>query len=449
MPLIKYKSKRNLKVSKEPAAKIKKSKAGLIFVVQEHHARRLHFDLRLEAGGVLKSWAVPKEPSMDPSIKRLAIQVEDHPYAYKDFEGVIPEGYGAGTVKIWDRGTYDIDAASAKESEKMLLQGLKKGSVHFSLHGKKLKGDFSLVRLKRGKENSWLLIKKAESQFSFSNLDKVYWPDENITKGDLLRYYASVSKWILPHLHERPESLKRFPNGIQGNAFFQKNVVGAPKWVTTHLIAHANKDVHYVLIQDAQTLLYLVNLGCIEFHPHMARIASLHNPDYLIFDLDPKGASFDKVVRIAQELHRVLEKIGVKSCCKTSGATGLHIAVPLGGKYSYDHAKRFAEIIALIVAQRLPEIATLKRSISKRNGKVYIDCGQNHFGQTVVAPYSVRARPNAPVSTPLKWCEVKKGLDPKKFTLKTTLRRLKKYGDLYALALGKGIDLEAALERLQ
>lgn len=163
MSLLKYKSKRNLKTSKEPKAKIKKKKvSALVFVVQEHHATHLHYDLRLEMEGVLKSWAIPKKPSMDPKVKRLAIQVEDHPYDYKDFEGTILSGYGAGTVKIWDRGTYDVDGEDAKASEKSALKGLKKGAFHFSLKGKKLKGTFSLVRMERLGKNQWLFIKKAK-----------------------------------------------------------------------------------------------------------------------------------------------------------------------------------------------------------------------------------------------------------------------------------------------
>lgn len=164
MSLLKYKSKRNLKASKEPPAKLKRKKSkALAFVVQEHHATHLHYDFRLEVEGVLKSWAIPKGPSMDPNDKRLAIMVEDHPYEYKDFAGTIPEGYyGAGVVKIWDHGTYDVDGQTAEESEKSILQGLKKGSFHFSLKGKKLKGTFSLVRLKNRPQNQWLLIKKAK-----------------------------------------------------------------------------------------------------------------------------------------------------------------------------------------------------------------------------------------------------------------------------------------------
>ncbi len=456
MKLSKYKAKRDLASSKEPLAKISKKKNGqLIFVIQEHHARSLHYDLRLEAEGVLKSWAVPKQPSMDPKVKRLAIMVEDHPYDYKDFEGVIPSGYGAGTVAIWDKGTYTIDNADPKESEKLILQGIKKGALHFFLHGEKLRGSFSLVRLKTGGKNQWLLIKRSDgTQISskekiLTNLDKIFWPKEKLTKGDLLQYYEKVSSWILPHLKDRPESLRRYPNGIEGETFFQKNLKDHPAWVDTIEIEHNKKKVNYLLIQNEESLLFAANLGCIELHPFFSRTHKLHNPDFLVFDLDPKGASFNNVVKIARALHTILEEIEVPSYCKTSGASGLHIAIPLGAKYTYDQAKKFAELIAIIAQRRLPNISTLERSLSKRSGKVYIDCHQNNFGQTLAAPYSVRARPGAPVSTPLQWKEVKAGLDPKKFTIKTIFSRLKKWGDLFSPVLGKGIDLPATIKNIE
>lgn len=160
--LTKYESKRDLKASREPKPKVRKAKsAELSFVIHEHHAKHLHWDLRLEAEGVLKSWAVPKEPSKDPKVKRLAIMVEDHPYDYKDFEGVIASGYGAGTVAIWDEGTYSVDDQDAQGSEELILEGLKKGALHFTLQGKKLKGEFCLVRLKNLEEDKWLFFKKA------------------------------------------------------------------------------------------------------------------------------------------------------------------------------------------------------------------------------------------------------------------------------------------------
>jgi len=452
MKLSKYKSKRNLKVSKEPKAVLKKKKGGVLaFVIQEHHARSLHYDLRLEAEGVLKSWAVPKEPSMDASVKRLAIQVEDHPYSYKDFKGVIPSGYGAGKVYIWDKGTYDVEGLDAEESEKKILAGLKKGSLHFTLYGKKLKGIFHLIRLKS--KNQWLLMKKKEggenkSASFLTNLEKIYWPKEKITKGDLLRYYSSVARYILPHLKDRPESLRRYPEGIKGITFFQKNLADHPAFIKTYPMKSGGKTVNYLLIDNEESLLYAANLGCIELHPFFSRVKSLNKPDYIILDLDPKKAPFSNVVEIAKEIHKLLEAIKVPSYPKTSGGTGLHIAIPLGAKYSYEEAKRFAELIAMKVHEKLPKISTLERSIAKRGKKVYIDYHQNNLGQTIAAPYSVRARPYATVSTPLLWKEVNGKLKIQNYTIKNVLARLKKLGDLYAKVLGKGIDLKKALKRL-
>jgi bifunctional non-homologous end joining protein LigD len=287
-----------------------------------------------------------------------------------------------------------------------------------------------------------------KNKAKLTNLDKIYWPKDKITKGDLIQYYDEVSPWILPHLKDRPVSLKRFPNGIEGESFFQKNVEDHPDWVKTAAIEHEQKKVHYLLIQDKETLLFAANLGCIELHPFFSRTSKLKCPDFVVFDLDPKGASFAKVIEVAQTLHHVLEEMEIPSYCKTSGATGLHIAIPLGAKYSYEQAKKFAELVAAVVHQRIPKISTMERSISKREGKVYIDCHQNNFSQTLAAPYSVRARSGAPVSTPLKWNEVKKGLDPTDYTIKTTLRRVKKMGDLYAPVLRKGINLQAALKKI-
>jgi len=278
-------------------------------------------------------------------------------------------------------------------------------------------------------------------KMTLTNLDKIYWPKEKITKGDLIDYYDAVSPWILPHLKNRPESLRRYPNGIEGVTFFQKNLQDHPDWIKTFPIQHENKKVNYLLIQNKQSLLFAANLGCIEIHPFFSRTSKLHSPDFAILDLDPKGASFSKVIETAQSIHEVLDEMKIPNFCKTSGATGLHIAVPLGAKYSFEQSKKFAERIARIVNQRLPKITTLERSLSKRGGKVYIDYHQNNFGQTLAAPYSVRARPGAPVSTPLKWSEVKKGLDPRDYTIKNIIPRLKKVGDLYAPVLRKGIIL--------
>jgi DNA ligase D-like protein (predicted polymerase)/DNA ligase D-like protein (predicted 3'-phosphoesterase) len=461
MSLKKYKSKRNLEKSKEPIAKKKTTlRKKLNFVVQEHAARRLHYDLRLEVDGVLKSWAVPKGPSLDPKEKRLAVMVEDHPYDYQFFEGVIPEGYGAGKVRIWDHGTYNVKELNAKESEKQMRWGLKKGVLHFTLKGNKLKGEYTLIRLK--KENQWLLVKKNSAKdlsvpklagalfagVQLSHLDKIFWPKEKITKGDLLNYYKEIAPYIIPYLKDRPQSMNRFPDGIEGAHFYQKNLINHPDWIQTISLEQKDKAVNYLLIQDLKSLLYAVNLGCIEMHPFFSKVQSIDAPDFLTFDLDPEGISFDAVVLVALEFHRILEKLSLSHFCKTSGASGMHICLPLGAKYTYEEAKNFALVIANLVHQKLPKITSLERKPQNRQKKVYLDCLQNNKGQTLASVYSVRPVAGAPVSTPLLWEEVKKGLNPKDFHLFNTLKRIKKMGDLFKGVLGKGISIPKALKAI-
>lgn len=282
-----------------------------------------------------------------------------------------------------------------------------------------------------------------------TNTDKLYWTKEKISKGDLLSYYESVAPYLLPYLKDRPETLKRYPNGISEPSFFQKNVEKHPDWLETVPIEHHDRTVHYLLIQDVRSLLFAVNLGSIEIHPWFSRVQHLENPDFLIFDLDPEAIAFDAVVETAQAIHALLTEIKVPCFCKTSGGRGLHIGVPLNARYTYEQAKQFALLIATLVHQRLPRITSLERSPKKRQKKVYIDCFQNNIGQTLAAPYSVRAKPGAPVSTPLEWSEVKKGLNPLDYNLVSTLARLKKKGDILKPLLKKGVDLEKALKRLE
>jgi bifunctional non-homologous end joining protein LigD len=818
MALKDYRKKRDFKVTAEPSGKKRSNRNGqLEFVVQEHHARRLHYDFRLEVEGVLKSWAIPKGPSLDPSEKRLAIQVEDHPFEYRTFEGTIPKGsYGAGTVEIWDKGTYLAEGAkTSQESERLMQKGLENGHLNFILNGHKLKGAFSLIRLHGGETNQWLFFKKkdeyahsslstkkardttpkqkssssinteenpthaemptrvkpmlatlvnepfdakdwifeikwdgyralaevrkenvhlysrnfqsfdhrfpalvedlqtlqvnalldgeivvldahhkpsfqliqnyqktqsgtlvyyvfdllylegydirhlplierkkilkkllpktshlhfcqhikakgkaffksalkkgyegiiaktAESPYVegrsrywlkikthqrqeaiicgftspqgarekfgslllgvydqnelvyvghtgsgfdrkklmniyeklqpliqskspfksslklssqvtwvkphlvcevkfaewtdegrmrqaiflgmredkkgkevvrektfpvdevlendtpqqhakavksieknssddyLTHLDKIYWPDEGYTKGDLIQYYRQVSPFILPYLINRPEVLKRYPNGIKEASFYQKEADKMPKWIRTEVIQHDEKQVQYLVIEDEKSLLYTVNLGCIDLNPFNSRLQSLYTPDYLIIDLDPEDVPFAVVIDVAQAVHAVLKEWKIPSVCKTSGATGLHIYIPTGAQYTYEEVKQFAKLIGIAVHQRLPDVTSLVRNPHKRQKKVYLDYLQNNFGQTVAAPYSVRPLPGAPVSTPLKWSEVKAGLNPSEFTMKTVLRRFKKVGDLFKPVLGKGINLRSILKKIK
>jgi bifunctional non-homologous end joining protein LigD len=829
--LTEYERKRRSGETPEPFGGRSEGKA-LRFVVQKHQASRLHYDFRLELDGVLKSWAVPKGPSLDPEVKRLAMMVEDHPYDYKDFEGTIPAGnYGAGAVMVWDEGTYiSAETDDPEAGRKKLKAGLQKGDLKFILHGQKLSGEFVLARMNRGESgNEWLLMKKRDNfatsedvttqdrsiktgrsieeiadeeslrkdpsprprekvktlkrllsdapkapmpqgvrpmlatlspeaferegwiyevkwdgyravaevrgdtvrlysrnlldfnekypaivkglegfgheavldgevvavdesgrssfqllqqfhqtgrgnllyyvfdllhldghdltglplmrrkeilerllpigrvryseyisgdglafyeaargqglegimakegestyrpgrrtkswlkvkthrrqeaviagftaprgsrkrlgalvlgvyeddeltyightgggfnerslreiyeqlrplersdspfrvipktnapvtwveprlvaEVSFqewtadghmrqpifiglrldkdprevrregveeavvskgdkqttlidghavrlTHQDKVYWPRDGYTKGDLVAYYREIAPVILPYLQGRPESLHRHPDGIEGESFFQKDVDHQPPdWVRTEEIySESNKkDINYLVCEDEASLAYLANLGCIELNPWHSRVGKLERPDYLLIDLDPEEIGFDEVVRVAQTIHRILERAEVASYPKTSGATGLHICVPLGANYDYDQAKQFAQLIATLAHAELPETTSLERSPKKRQGKVYLDYLQNRYGQTMAAPYCVRPRPGAPVSTPLAWKEVKKGLDPAKFTIRTIHTRLEKKGDLWEPVLGPGVDLAKALDGL-
>jgi len=289
-------------------------------------------------------------------------------------------------------------------------------------------------------------------KLSVTNLNKIYFPEDEITKGDIINYYRSVAKYMLPYLKGRPESLNRHPNGIYGESFYQKDIKNPPPdWVHIEKIfsKHNNKDINYLVCNDEATLIYLANLGCIEINPWFSRVENLDNPDYLVIDLDPEDISFDKVIETALVVKEVLDIAGAKSFCKTSGATGLHIYVPLDAKYDYDVAKDFAHLIARFVHHKIPKFTSLERSPSKRQKKVYLDYLQNRQGQTLAAPYSVRPRKGAPVSTPLKWSEVKKGLNPADFNIHNTLKRLKKMGDIFKGVLGKGADIEKCISKLE
>ena len=837
MGLREYTKKRRFDRTPEPKGREARGGGVLRFVVQRHEASKLHYDFRLEMDGVLKSWAVPKGPSLDPSDKRLAVMVEDHPVAYRTFEGEIPEGnYGAGTVRIWDEGTYTVAGENRRDEEQELLAQLDRGHLKFELHGKKLHGVFTLVKMHGTEGNAWLLIKQRDEHavdgydseehiegvhgksprrksskrkaktraaksgpadgrdaeeapkvehlvkpmlarlhnepfddpdwifemkfdgyraiadinrgevqiysrngklfnetyapvvdalqqlghkavidgeivvldeqgrshfqllqqylesrsselyyYAFdlleldghdirhlplverkellkkllpeqgvlrysdhvrksgkaffeeaarsglegivakragsayveglrgddwlkikvqqrqeavicgftepkgtrryfgaivlgvyennklrhvgncgsgftaeilrelrkkfepyiqkqspfgkkvpalapitymapelvcevefggwteddrmrhpifqglrtdkdshevvreraddepapakkraagkkkagraegevvidgfpvvlTNVDKVYWPEEGYTKGDVIAYYADMADYILPYLKDRPESLHRHPNGIGEKGFYQKNMAdSAPGWTETVDIYSESTDenVQYLLCQNAATLAFMNNLGCIEINPWCSRVGILDCPDYVVIDLDPGRNEFSEVVETALVVKEVLDEAGAEAYCKTSGATGLHIYVPLGARYSYDDARDFAHITAQLVHERLPALTSLERSPKERRDQIYLDYLQNRAGQTLAAPYSLRPKPGATVSTPLEWKELKKkGLHPTDFTIKNIRRRIGKKGDLFAGVLGQGVDLLACLKKL-
>lgn len=544
MALEKYRKKRDFKKTPEPegkgskTAKSKKSsgkksdgksgKGERWFVVQEHHASRLHFDLRLEIEGVLKSWAVPKGPSMDPAVKRLAVPTEDHPMEYKDFQGTIPEGsYGAGEHRQWDIGKYEITSGAPPEEE------FENGKMQFVLKGKKLKGEFNLFRL--GKTDQWLLvkgrdefaeddwrlellipdkdgnkfieggaskprrrskkssnarddgevektsarIKKGEKlepvekflkkkdlkgdarveadgfALKLTSLDRVYWKKEDLTKADLLRYYAEVSDVILPYLKNRPLIMKRYPRGVEHDSFHQHDVDKVPEYVRTASLEAEDGGAHivdYIVCDNLATHLYVTNLGAIERHPWHARVGRLETPDWFVFDLDPGDkVDFSTICDVAVLARDELKAVGLESFAKTSGSRGIHVYVPIEAEYEFDDVLELAKAIAGRVADAAPKIATVERSKSKRKKtQVYVDYLQNTYGKSVVAPYSVRPKPGATVSMPVEWSEIeKKKIATEDFTIDNAVKRLKKKGDIFRGVLSEKQSLKEALEKLK
>ena len=669
-PLDEYRDKRDFGLTPEPAPADVRRGTDRVFVVHRHEARNLHYDLRLEHGGVLCSWAVPKGFSFDPADKRLAVRTEDHPIEYEHFHGRIPHGqYGAGTMQIWDRGSYELVKVTDWD------ECIAKGEVKVKLFGRRLRGEWHLVRTQQSK-NSWLLFKSRdlysghsrdsalgvevddgsraaavemllpmrcdrdravftdpawvfemefvgrrcfahkngdgrrllglpeapdavlqalgelrceravldgvltaldddmrpdaaalatalaggsadgvayyafdllqweqfdlrglplfdrkaalrtlvpenphllyadhvagngpallqaiaerglpgaiakrgnsryhagrheawirvpvgggdanageaaasaasrpalELRFKPTNLGKTYWPAEGHTKGDLLAYYQAIADVILPHLRDRPLHLNRYPDGIDGKSFYQREAkAGTPDWLRTVPIGHDDEQVPHHVVDDLETLLYVVNLGSIDLHPWLSRVGSLDEPDYAVLDIDPKDAPFAHVVRIARAAGRLLRGVGIRPVLKTSGKTGMHVFVPLQRGYTYDHSRMFIEAVARLLARELPDIATVERLPDQREGKVYLDFLQNRRSQTIVPVYSVRPVRGASVSTPLMWDELEDhDLSPQNFTIHTVPARVADRGDLFRAALDDKQDLMAAITALE
>jgi bifunctional non-homologous end joining protein LigD len=315
----------------------------------------------------------------------------------------------------------------------------------------------AMVEPAKNKGRRTLLNPKDETQvravkghdLKFTHLSKVYWPEDKVTKRDMFNYYYQVAEYILPYLKDRPMSLNRFPNGIHGPSFYQKDVKGkAPDWVKTFPYTNGEGEhKEYLVGTDEASLLWMASLGCIEMNPWFSRVQSEDHPDYCVIDLDPDKQTFNQVVDAALEVKKVLDALDVPSYCKTSGSTGMHIYIPMGAKYTYDQSQLFARIIVNLVHKQIPDFTTLERSIADRDGKMYLDFLQNRPGATIAGPYSLRPKPGATVSMPLHWDEVKHGLTMKDFTIFNAIDRLKVEGDLFKGVLGKGIDLEKTIKK--
>ncbi len=287
---------------------------------------------------------------------------------------------------------------------------------------------------------------------AISNPDKLFFPEKLLTKADLVSYYRRISPWMLPYLADRPLVLTRFPDGIHGKRFYQRDAPDfVPDWIERHVLwsESAEREVHYFVANDAASLAYLANLGTIPIHAWHSRIADLEHPDWCVLDLDPKGAPFRDVVAVALAVRALSEEIGLPAFPKTSGASGLHVLLPLGGQLTHDQAKTLGELLARMVVARCPDIATVTRSVRRREGKVYVDYLQNGHGKLLVAPFSARAEPAASVSMPLRWHEVNGRLSNDRFTIENALRRMSRLGhDPLADVLHLKPDLPAALNAL-
>ncbi len=462
-----YNKKRNFNITKEPVGKSKKKSKKLRFAVQHHIARKDHFDFRLEWDGTLKSWAVPKGPSYNPEDKRLAIQVEDHPFDYRNFEGVIPEGeYGAGTVMLWDEGFWE----PINDPDK----GLNSGYLLFNLIGKRLEGKWALVRMK---ENNWLLIKekdgyskdksyvdkyktsirteltmedikngkkkkvikkkssdkiKAADKFilekvDISNPDKIVYEESNISKKDIAVYYQKVYYRMEPYLRNRLISSIRCPDGINESCFFKKHLGIHNKGIGTLNVKNDKKEIEdFYYIKNISGLISEVQLNTIEFHIWGSTVKNIEKPDIFVFDLDPdEGLSIDKVRQGVKDLKSILDELSLISFLKTSGGKGYHIVVPVKPSVNWKKFRDFAKNIAKLMEAKWPDRYVSNVRKIKRKNKIFVDWIRNVKGATSIAPYSLRRKENATVSMPIKWSELDK-VAPNEITMFDAVNRLKR-----------------------
>lgn len=501
-PLDDYRAKRRFDVTSEPSGTVAPDPDGPPrFVIQRHRARRLHYDLRLEIGGVLASWSVPKGPTLDPKAKRLAVQVEDHPLDYFDFEGVIPAGeYGGGDVIVWDWGTWRSTKGDPVEQ-------LAAGDLHLEFFGEKLAGHAVLVRRGRdGDRQQWILIHKDDDtavagwdaedhprsvrsgltneevrevggtpppafagptadeldaldvlgkagtwslgghEVKLTNLDKPLFAGRDggdpITKRDLVRYQARIAPYALPYLYDRAVNLHRFPDGIDGDSFWFKTVPkGAPSWLTTwdYDDASPGKTVTYSVLDRPAALAYVANLAALELHPWTSATRDWAEPTWALIDLDPGTATtWDELLQLAR-LHRTaLEHLGVEGRPKVTGKRGIQIWIPVERGLSFDDTSAWVEAVSRAVGATVPELVSWAWATKERKGRARLDYTQNARNKTLVAPFSPRPAPGAPVSVPIEWDELDDpDLRPDRWTIDTVVERLEEVGDPLRPLIGR------------
>jgi bifunctional non-homologous end joining protein LigD len=512
-----YRRKRDFARTPEPAGEpAGEPGAGTRrFVVQRHRARRLHYDFRLEIDGVLVSWAVPKGPTLDPSARRAAFHVEDHPLEYFDFEGVIPAGqYGGGDVIVWDTGTWKPGKAGDP------AQAIADGELHVDMQGEKLRGRFVLVRTKSGGsgKDDWLLLHKRDEfavqgwdaedhprsvlsgrtndevkadpdrlwrsdqpldradvrlkpppvsadalteldslgdngiwhvfgrELKVTNLDKVLFParpgEEPVTKREFLRYTARIAPTAVPYLTRRAVNLHRFPNGAQTKGFWHKQLPDhAPKWLARWVDPEADKGETntYLVVDEPAALVWAANFGGLEWHGWTCRIEEPHQPTYALIDLDPGEATRWEDLLVLARLHRTaFEHLGITARAKVTGRRGIQIWVPIAPGPSFAETRAWVQRLSKTVGAVVPELVSWKWQRSDRSGLARLDYTQNAINKTLVAPYSPRPAPGAPVSAPIDWDELDDpALTPDRFTIATMPQRLAERGDLFRAVLAQ------------
>jgi bifunctional non-homologous end joining protein LigD len=366
---------------------------------------------------------------------RFAEVTGDGVFRHPSFEGMRSDKKAKEVVRETEKPTVEVINEVEHKEDKSILNAPKSGARRTLLN-----------------PNEETQVRKVHGhQLTFNHLGKVYWPDDHVTKRDMLNYYYQVAEYILPYLKDRPQTLNRFPNGIKGMSFYQKDIKDkSPDWMDSFpYVTSDGEHKEFAVACNEDSLLWMASLGCIEMNPWFSRIQAPDNPDYCVIDLDPDKHHFDQVIAAALEVKSVLDALGVPSYPKTSGSTGMHIYIPLAAKYTYDQSQMFGRLIANLVHGQIPEYTSVERQIKNRQGKMYIDFLQNRPGATLAGPYSLRPKPGATVSMPLHWDEVKPGLTMRDFTIFNTLKRLKDTGDLFKGVLGKGIDLEKTVKKAQ
>lgn len=463
-----YNAKRDFKKTREPRGELATRASKRRFVVQRHEASHLHWDFRLELEGVLKSWAVPREPSLDPNVKRLAVQVEDHPVSYRTFEGEIPKGeYGAGRVEIWDEGHWvplDDDPSAAYD----------KGSLKFELEGARLKGRWHLVRTRRGdRQPQWLLFKGKDAEARFgegdsesqkgpsrrrprlkdvgirsaertrskrsrarggaepvelTNPDRVLYEGQGITKRDLADYFDLVADRMMPHVESRILTVTRCPRGRSKVCFIQKHFENekGPGLDTIEAEGKKEREI-YAALSGPVGLRSLAQIGALELHVWGSKSPALERPDQLVFDLDPDvGVDFKKTIEAARLIAENLEEQGLRAFVKLSGGKGLHVHAPLNPKTTWDKLHTFAEKFSRELAAERPDLFTISSLKKARKDRIFLDYLRNSRGVSYVAPYSPRAKENAPIACPIEWKELTARLKPNSITLDKMKARLEK-----------------------